>query len=307
MLRLACCLMLLGLTLAGAVAAVEVGPPGRQVLVLGRVSDDPKLDAEKLQAMLDYVVPRMRSVGIREGRILMARDAVQMQSYLRRHRVDWISDTATMAIEYRRRTGARLLLATERGGGIDYHTVFFSWRGSGVHALADLRGRSLALQSTYSTSAYVLPAAELLAAGLDMDLLLSPLDRPVPGRIGYVFARSEGNIVAWVRKRLVDAGAFSNLDWEQQLRSSPDIEADLVVFHETRTALRAIEVVAPELEPAIRERLREVLLAAGSDPEAQSALQRFFGTRRFVPLDARIEAGLARLAGELDLVHRSLE
>ena len=64
------------------------------VLVLGRVSDDPKTHYDQLKPLLDYVIPRMASVGIRSGRILMARDPQQMASYLRRGRVDWINETA---------------------------------------------------------------------------------------------------------------------------------------------------------------------------------------------------------------------
>src|SRR3546814_17933238 len=57
------------------------------VLVLGRTSDNPKAHYEQLKPLLDYVVPRMRDVGITEGRILMARDAQQMARYLPRGRV----------------------------------------------------------------------------------------------------------------------------------------------------------------------------------------------------------------------------
>src|SRR5690606_6308015 len=110
-----CLLMMLSVLPWGQLMAQPGQSASREVLVLGRVSDNPKQHAEALQPMLDYVVPRMRSVGIREGRILMARDAVQMQSYLRRQRVDWVSDTAVMAVDYRDRVGAQLLLATDRG------------------------------------------------------------------------------------------------------------------------------------------------------------------------------------------------
>lgn len=303
--RLLCCALLWAAL--PATAQVHASPEHtHSVLVLGRVSDDPRHHADKMQPMLDYVVPRMRDVGIRQGRILMARDAVQMQSYLRRQRVDWISDTATMAIEYERRSGATLLLATERGAS-EYRSVFFTWRGSGITSLADLKGHSIAFQSTYSTSSYVLPAAELLRADFALDLLLSPLDRPVAGRVGYVFARTEGNIQTWVRKRLVDAGAFSELDWKALAATLPESDSDLVVFHQTRAVPRGIEVVAPGLAPHVRERLREVLLEAGSDPAAQEALHAFFGTRRFTPIDAPVREGLTRLAADLALVRARLE
>ncbi|MCX7555528.1 phosphate/phosphite/phosphonate ABC transporter substrate-binding protein [Xanthomonadaceae bacterium JHOS43] len=306
MTRLVSCLLLL-CAMSLPVSAWAGESASRQVLVLGRVSDDPKRHAEALQPMLDYVVPRLRQVGIREGRILMARDSLQMQSYLRRQRVDWVSDTAVMAVEYRRRVGAELLLVTERGGGLDYHTVFFTWRGSGITSLQDLKGRGIAFQNPYSTSSYVMPAAEMLRAGLELDVLLSPLDRAAPGRVGYVFARSESNVSTWVQKRLLDAGAFSSLDWERLGKRLPQAQADMEIFHETASVSRAIEVIAPDLDPRVREQLRKVLLEADKDPAAHEALGRFFDTRRFVPLDAHTERGLNRLRADLDLVRERLE
>ena len=53
------------------------------MLVLGRISDDPKAHYEQLQPLLDYVVARMHDVGIRRADP-DARDPQQMASYLRR-------------------------------------------------------------------------------------------------------------------------------------------------------------------------------------------------------------------------------
>src|SRR3546814_7537485 len=56
------------------------------VLVLGRISANPKAHYEQLKPLLDYVVPRMRDVGITEGRILMARSeehTSELQSLMR--------------------------------------------------------------------------------------------------------------------------------------------------------------------------------------------------------------------------------
>jgi predicted signal transduction protein with EAL and GGDEF domain len=72
--------------------------PGAQtVLVLGRVSDDPKAHHARLQPLVDYVAARMGDLGIRESRVLMARDAQQMVSDLRQGKVDWIGETSVTA------------------------------------------------------------------------------------------------------------------------------------------------------------------------------------------------------------------
>lgn len=287
------------LALCVPVAAAEPG-----VLVLGRISDDPAAHYDQLKPMLDYVVERMADVGIREGRILMARDARQMESYLRRGRVDWVTETSAGAMALEARAGANAMLLTERGGVGAYHTVFFARRDSGIESLGDLHGRSLAFQNPSSTSAYYVPAMEMIALDMPMEILLSPFDRAAEGSVGYLFARSEFNISSWVHKGLVDAGAFSNVDFQNMPES---YRRDLVGFHASVDYPRALELVRGDLDPAVAGRLRDVLANAANDPAASEALQRFFGTTRFLPIDAgtrrsldALRAGVARVAEVLE-------
>lgn len=287
----------------GAANEAEVDP----VLVLGRVSDDPKRHYDALRALLDYVVPRLRPVGIREGRVLMARDFQQMASYLRRGRVDWLTETAGIALAYQDRAGARPLVATVRNGVDRYHSVIFVRADSPIRELADLRGHSVAFQNPYSTSAYFAPAIELMQAGLSLEILLSPMDRAETGSVGYLFARSESNIATWVHKRLVDAGAFSNVDWDDTHRMNPALGEDLRIIHASPDFPRAMEIVRPGLPPRVEARLREVLLAAAEDPEGQAALRRFFDTNRFVPVDESLRQSLSRLQPGVRRVRAELE
>lgn len=301
-------LLVSGLCTASRAGAADADASETQhVLVLGRISDDPKQHYESLRPLLDYVVPRMRSVGIREGRILMAQNSQQMVSYLRRGRVDWLTESPAMAVIYRDRAGARILLATERGSSDRYHSVFFARKDSGIRSLDDLVGRSVAFQNPNSTSSYVAPAAALIRHGLKLEQLLSPMDRPDARSVGFVFARSEVNISTWVHKRLVDAGAFANLDWNSLTRLPESYRNDLVIFHETQPFPRALEVVRPGMDQKVEARLREVLLGAATDPDAHDAMLSFFRTDRFVPLNAESEAALERLREDNNLVRNTLE
>jgi phosphonate transport system substrate-binding protein len=290
----------LALILIGAATFPLTTAPARaasddQVLVLGRISDDPKTHYEQLKPLLDYVVPRMRDVGITEGRILMARDVQQMTSYLRRGRVDWVTETAGTAMRLQERAQARPLLLTERGGVDRYRGIFFVRRDSGLEKLADLTGRTVAFQNTASTSAYFAPAVELLDAGQRLEILLSPMDRPALNSVGYVFARSEMNVATWVHKGLVDAGVVSNLDWEDIRRMPPAFRSDFRIIHETPDYPRALEMVRGDLAPNVEARLREVLLQAASDPDAREALRLFFRTTRFMPVDSASQQALNHL------------
>ncbi|MBO9718393.1 MAG: phosphate/phosphite/phosphonate ABC transporter substrate-binding protein [Pseudoxanthomonas sp.] len=291
---------------------VVVGVPAyasedAHVLVLGRISDDPNAHYAQLKPLLDYVVPRMRDVGITEGRILMARDAQQMASYLRRNRVDWVTETASTAVQLQQRAAARPLLLTERNGVSSYHTVFFARHDNRIQGLQDLRGRTLALQSTASTSAYMVPMTELLDAGLAPEILLAPSDRPSPDRVGYVFARSELNIASWVHKGMVDAGAISSIDWQDPKRVPEAFRADFRVIHESAPYPRALELVRAGIDPKVEARLREVLLQAADDPAARDALKLFFNTSRFMALDPASEQALDALRKGVQRVRSEVE
>lgn len=297
----------IGAALLSALTAPAHAAGDERVLVLGRISDDPKAHYEQLKPLLDYVVPRMRDVGITEGRILMARDAQQMTSYLRRGRVDWVTETAGTGMQLQQRAGARPLLLTERGGVSRYHGVFFVRRDSGLERLSDLEGRTIAFQNTASTSAYFAPATALLDAGQRLEILHSPMDRPSADAVGYVFARSELNIAAWVHKRLVDAGVVSNLDWDDVRRMPPAFRRDFRVIHETQDFPRALEMVRGDLDPKIEARLREVLLEAAQDPAASEALSVFFRTTRFLPVDPASQQALDDLRRGVARVREQLE
>ncbi|MDQ3040145.1 MAG: phosphate/phosphite/phosphonate ABC transporter substrate-binding protein [Pseudomonadota bacterium] len=276
-------------------------------MVLGRISDDPKSHYEQLKPLLDYVVPRMSSVGIRSGRILMARDFQQMASYMRRGRVDWVTETSGNAVLLEQRAVARSMLITERDGASRYHSVFFVRRDSKIRTLKDLAGHSVGFQSPYSTSAYYLPASMLLESGQRMDLLLSPMDRPPADSVGYLFARTELNITTWVHKRLVDAGVLSNLDWMDPTRLPPAFAADFRIIAESQDVPRALVLTRAGIDPKVQARLRDVLMDASRDPEAGDAMRMFLGTSRFLPVSVEDRRALDHLGAGVARVRREVE
>lgn len=287
------------------VAAARVG--ASDVLTLGRISDDPRNHYAQLKPLLDYVVPRMRDVGIRQGRILMARDARQMANYLRRGSVDWVTETPAMAVELRNLTGAQAMLLTERSGVSAYRSFFFVRRDSGIHSLEGLSGRSIAFEHVASTSAYLVPVIELLQNGLRLEPLTAIGDAPQGQAVGYLFSRSEANTAIWVAKGLVSAGVISSLGWDNPRTLPESVKSELQVIHETRAMPRGLELVRADLDRRVRERLRQLLLAAADDPDAADAMREFFGATRFLPLDDVHELQLERLRDGLVRVHREVE
>lgn len=277
------------------------------VLVFGRVSDDPKSQYESMKALLDYVVEQMGDVGIHEGRILMARDALQMASYLRRGRVDWVSETGAGAMLLQQRADAQTFLLSERNGIRRYHTIYFARRDSKVKSIDDLRGHRIAFQNRTSTTAYFVPAMELLDHGLSMEILGSPFDAPVENSVGYVFARTERNIATWVHKGLVDVGTVNNLDWANPQHVPEFFKSDFIILRESAEVPRGVELVRKGLPDPVRARLREVLLAMAEDPAASAMLDPYHQSLRFHDVEARDRSDLKRLRAGVLRVSAEIE
>ena len=296
---------LLGLVACAWTPAMAAADP--HVLVLGCISDDPKSDYDQLKPLLDYIVPRMADVGIREGRVLMARDIQQMGSYLHRGRVDWVTGSVATGLQLQSRAGATPLLSSERNGLSHDHTVVFVRRDSAIAALGDLRGHSIGFQNALTPSGYFVPAMQLLEQGMNLQRLLSPMDHPDGTLVGYVLGGSELNIATWVNRGLVDAGAMGQADLDDPHRTPPAFRRNFRIIATSTEFPTALEVSRADLDARVRERLRDVLLAASSDPDAREALLQFSRTTRFLPISpanaaalARLRAGIARVRAEVE-------
>jgi len=296
---------MLGLTLTTGNAFATSSD--ESILVLGRVSNNPEAHFDRLQPLLDYVVERMAGVGIKEGRILMARDRQAMLSYLRQGRVDWVTETTGGAIRMIDRGQAEPLLRTWRGGSPTYYGLFVARKDSQISGLDDLLGRSIGFEHPMSTSGYMLPAGMLLEAGLPLAIMLSPLDQPSPDFVGYAFTDDALNSITWVHKRIVDVAAISDQDWARHVESVPEYAEDLTVFARSEPTPRGLELVRSGIKPAVRARLREVLLAVGDDPAAASALANYFGTTRFSDADDALFEQIEPLRQMIGRVRDELE
>jgi phosphonate transport system substrate-binding protein len=249
--------------------------PGKHegALVIGRVSNNPRKDYPALRPLGDYLAGRLASAGIDEAQLRFVGGTEEMTELLRNGEVDVALDTVFPALSYSSGADAKLLLREWRDGAPNYRSILFKRTDTPVHDLADLVGRTLAFERPGSTTAYFVPKAELMAAGLQLRELAAPKQPPPRGSVGYVFAGSENNLVVWVHRGLVAAGAFSDIDWEQSEDMPPELKDDFEIFYRSAPLPRALVVVRPGLPPLLEEQIKQALLAADTDAVGMAALK----------------------------------
>jgi phosphonate transport system substrate-binding protein len=306
-LRLRAALLAVSILLLAAAQGVIAGSDRASTLVIGRISDNPRTDVQRLRPLLDYIVPKLQSVGIERGEILLARDPVQLRNYLRRGRVDWVTETAAMAAMLGADANAKPMLRAIRDNEGAYRSVIFVRRDSGIENIQQLLGKRIALQMRSSTSSFYLPLLMLRDAGLPIVELASPDDAPSVGQVGFLMARSELNISTWVEKGLADAGAFSNRDWGNPTRMPESFRNHMRLIAQSQDVPRAVELTRADVDPAVRAALSAALIAASDDAAASAALRDFFGTTRFVPIESASAESLAKLGEQVLALRREVE
>ena len=266
-----------------------------QTLVIGKVSKDPKKHYQVMKPIADYAAQRMSGLGIRQAKVVFTKDNAMMVSYLRQGKIDWITETPFSAVTFVQKAKAEIILRRWKKGVADYHTVFFARKDSSIHQLQDLRGKTIAFEDPGSTSAFLLPAATMIENGLELILLATPRERPPADMVGYIFANNEVNAPTWVYRHLVDAGAFSNLDWDDNDRMIPPLKGEMKIFYRTDPIDRSLELVRRDLRPEIKDRLKDILLKAHTDPDASKAMKAYKKTTRFDEFDETMSGRLERI------------
>lgn len=264
--------------------------------VIGRISDNPQKHYKRMMPMANYLAEHLKDVGVNNVRVLLAPNGEKMAQYMRDGKVDMVTETVFLASYLRDKAGAEPILKTWRKGAPSYHTVFFVRKDSGINNLADLKGKTIAFEELRSTSAYMVPASIFIREGFKITKLGSPRENPPSDEVGYVFSGEEINSTMLVHKRLVQAAAFSNLDWESDDDIPKAIRNEMRIIYRTRDFPRAMELVRKDLNPVLKKRIKELLLKIKKNPQGASVLKAYQNVTQFTLLEKSDYDGLDEAA-----------
>lgn len=284
----------LGVMLLHNVLALPVAfaDDGRK-LVLGRISSEPRKHIDRLQAMAEYLASRLAEHGVIGSEIVVVDSVDAMRELFRNGNVDLISETAFAALDLSEDGPAEPLLREWKKGVAQYHTVIVARKDSGIAALEDLRGRKFAFEDPGSTSGYFLPRQALEDTGLDLHKLDNARQAPPEGKVGYSFAKGEINVIAWVNRKLADAGAVSNIDWNDPESAPASLRNDLKIIYETRPIIRSVILVRRSLDAGIRKEIGNILLRMDQTDDGRAVLAKYFKVSRYDRIEGEALDGWA--------------
>lgn len=272
-----------------------------KTLVLGRVSDDSVKTLKRLGPMADYIAKQLGHLGYTAGEPVVARSNEEMADLIRSGEVDIVSETALSALWFAESVDAQPLMREWKKGVAAYQSVLIGKKGSGLNRLEDLRDKVVAFEDPGSTSGFLYPLAALRQAGLD-PVPVKRGQKPPAGKVGYVFTRGEVNVATWVARGLADAGAISNLDWEDIARTPGILKSEIEVFYEGTPILRSVLLVRGDLDDSVKSAIRQVLAAMENDAEGKRVLKAYYKVKRYDEIVGSVADDLDQLRALYPLV-----
>ncbi len=252
-------------------------PSRAETLILADLNEDVNQSVEEFQPMADYLAANLAEFGITAGKVVVAPDLEAMTELLKSGEVDLYFDSPYSATVVYNEADAVPLLRRWKDGIKEYYSVIVVRRDSGVENLDDLKGHTIAFEDPSSTSGYIMPKAHLLEQGYDV-VETSDSNPVTDDQIGYIFAQSEVNTMAWLLQGKVTASALNVLDFEDL----PDEErAELMVIAQGNPVPRHVALASPKTDEKLRQRITELLLAMHETEEGQAVLEAFKETSQF--------------------------
>ena len=189
------------------------------------------------------------------------------------------------------RSGGKVVPLVQREEDEKFRSVFISGDPA-IHALADLKGKTVSFGSQSSTSGHLMPRSYLLQAQIDPDKDFR--------RVAYSGAHDA--TIAAVAAGKVEAGALNSSVWEKFVAEGKVDTAKVKVFYTTPGYFDYNWTVHADMPLALREKLTQAFLSLdGSTAEGKEilALQR---ATRFIATRAENYQGIEQAARSAGLL-----
>ncbi len=260
---------------------------------IGFINADPEQLLQDFDPFVEYLGRRLRSSGIRDVTVFVARDLDQLRSRIKKGKLDFILTSAFPIVEMEPDELVPAVVVVQ-GGAREYSALFFVRTESPLQGLRDLRGKTVVFGTPSSTAGYALAKAELKENRLSLS---ESTDEDAPeDAIRYQFAGEAINQAFRVIRHRADAGVFSSSDWEEL---PLNVQSQLRVIHRTAPITRLFGSFHPLFPPALREVVEKTLVDMSGNRQGRIALTSAMNMTEFERLTEGDRSALQGLKQQL--------
>lgn len=175
--------------------------------------------------------------------------------------------------------GVELLVAAEMYGKAFYHSYLIVAKDSKIDSLEGLRGKTFAFTDPKSNTGCIVP--RYMLAQMD--------ETPESFFPSYVYSGHHSKSIEMVAKKEVEGAAVDHLIWEYMDKKNPQFTSKTKIISKSPAFGMPPVVVHPDMEYALKEKIREIFLNMHRDEAGKKILEEVLIDRFIVPDDANYD------------------
>jgi phosphonate transport system substrate-binding protein len=167
-----------------------------------------------------------------------------------------------------------LLAAPQAYGATVYYSYIIVAKDSPFNSFSELRGRKFAFTDPLSNSGKLVPTY----------MLAKMKETPKSFFRSFIFTKSHDKAIKAVAQGIVDAAAVDSLIWEYLNKIDPEFTSKTRIIEKSPPFAIPPVVVHRDLDPELKDQLKQILLNAHTDPKGQELLKKMM-IDKFVPIN----------------------
>jgi phosphonate transport system substrate-binding protein len=225
-----------------------------KTILLGSVAYDPKV-----VTIWEGIREHFQEQGVPLDFALFSNYERQVEELLKGH-IDIAWNTPLAHVRVKQRTAGTSLSLGMRDSDRDFHAKIIVRRESGIESLKDLKGKTLAVGSSDSTQARILPLFFLMKEGVELSSInLLPFDTDL-GKHGDT-GTSELDVLKALHEGRADAGTVGDLIWVNEQAAGHIDASKIAVLWTTPGFDHCMFDAHPSLMPEKVEAFRRALFS----------------------------------------------
>lgn len=280
---------------------------GQNTITISKVTSHFRKQYQQLKPLIKYVAKQLKHMGIKKGKVLLARNNQELIKLVKEGKIDIVTETPFSSMLFIEKAGMKILLRSWKKGVSSYHSVIFVRKDSKIDSLEDLKGKVIAFEDPGSTTGYFLPKAEIMKKGLPLVELNNYREKPPSDKIGYYFANGEVNIVHWVHKGVVAAGVLDNLEYQHPEKVPEKFMPDFKIIYATEDVPRALMLIRGNIDPRLQREIKKILVNMKLSKEGRKVMWKMSKTVNFDEFPEGPEKTMRKFKEKYTLIIEELE
>lgn len=239
-----------------------------KILTIGTIDGEAENKLSKFELISKYLENKLIDKKIKVN-VEIPKNINEAIDFINAKKLDIFIDSVYPTLIIQKKTDITIEAKRWKKGQEGYKSIIFTKRNNNINSIMDLKGKTIAFEDNFSTSAYYVPKKAIEKKGIFLS------KKKEKDKLAYLFSGSEENTEAWIIFDKVDVAATDNLTYKSFNKNQYKI------IYQSSLIPRQLVSFSKRIKPTLKKEILDILLDMHNKKEGKTILKEFSNTKKF--------------------------